>query len=203
MVAMVGLVVGAVQPYGINEFLALGNQLAEEPVYMALVVFGMILLFTFGLPGSLGLWLIAPFQPPLIATTLLLAGSLGGALGAYLFSARFREDALPEGFAGRVLALLSRHSGLLNQIVLRILPAFPHSVVNFCAGILGLPLLRFLAAAIIGLAVKWSVYATALYEMVEVVEEDRAIGLSAGASLLILGLLLLVGAWARRRVDAT
>lgn len=200
MVATAGLVIGAVQPYGIDELLDLGQHMAAQPVYLVLVVIGMSLLFTFGLPGSLGLWLIAPFQPPLIATLVLLAGSVGGALGAYLFSARFREDAVPDGFAGRVLALLSRHSGVLSQTALRILPGFPHSVVNFSAGILGLPIPRFLAAATIGLAVKWGVYATALYELVEVVEEDRALGWSTGAPLLALALLILIGVWARRRV---
>jgi len=202
LVAMAGLVVGAVQPYGIGELLILGHHLAEEPVYLVLVVFGMVVLFTFGLPGSLGLWLIAPFQPPLIATGLLLVGSMGGALGAYLFSTRFREDALPVGFAGRMLDLLSRHGGVLSQTALRILPGFPHSVLNFCAGILGLPVLRFLAAALLGLTVKWGVYATALYQLVAVVEDERALGWSAGAPLLALALLILIGAWARHRVAA-
>jgi len=202
MVAIAGLVVGTVQPYGIDELLVLGQHLAEEPVYLLLVVFCMILLFTFGLPGSLGLWLIAPFQPPLIATGLLLVGSVGGALGAYMFSARFQEVALPAGFAGRVLDLLSRHGGVLSQTALRILPGFPHSVVNFCAGILGLPVLRFIAAALLGLAVKWGVYATALYELVEAVEKERALGWSAGAPLFTLALLILLGTWARHRLAA-
>lgn len=202
VVAIAGLAIGAVQPYGIDELLVLGQRLTEDPVYLVLVVLGMIGLFTFGLPGSLGLWLIAPFQPPLIAAGLLLAGSVGGAFGAYLFSARFREESLADGFAGRVVALLSSHGGVLTQTALRILPGFPHSVVNFAAGILGLPVLHFLIAATIGLAVKWGVYAAAVHELVEVVEEDRALDWSAGAPLLALALLILAGAWARRRVAA-
>jgi uncharacterized membrane protein YdjX (TVP38/TMEM64 family) len=202
-VAIAGLLVGALQPYDIDELLGLGQQLAERPLYLVLIAFAMMLLFTFGLPGSLGLWLIAPFHPPVTATALLLAGSVGGALGAYLFSARFREPPSPDGFASRVLGHLSSHGGMLSQIALRILPGFPHSVVNFSAGILGLPLWRFLAAAAIGLAVKYGVYTTALYEVVEVVEEDRAAGWRTGAPLLVLASLILTGVWARRRVGVS
>jgi uncharacterized membrane protein YdjX (TVP38/TMEM64 family) len=144
--------------------------------------------------------MIAPFQPPLIATALLLVGSVGGALGGYLFSAYFRADWAPGGFAGRTVDLLARHGGVLTQTALRVLPGFPHSVVNFAGGVLGLGLARFLLAAVLGLAVKWGVYASAIYGLVEVVEEDQPLDWSTGLPLLMLSLLLLTGAWARSRV---
>jgi uncharacterized membrane protein YdjX (TVP38/TMEM64 family) len=199
-VGLAGLVIGAVQPYGVEELLQLGHRLAATPAYLLLVVLAMVLLLTFGLPGSLGVWLIAPFQSPVIATALLVLASVGGALGAYQFSARFRGGLPAEGFSARVLALLSRHGGWATQTALRILPGFPHSMVNFAGGILGLPLVQFLLAATLGLTVKWAVYATAIHQLVDVVEEERALDWRVGLPLLALTVLILAGAYARRRL---
>lgn len=141
-------------------------------------------------------------QPPLIATALLVVGSVGGALGAYLFSARFRQDWDPGSLERRVVELLSRHGGMLTQMALRILPGFPHAMVNFAGGVLGLGLAGFLTAATLGLAVKWSVYAGAIHGLVEAVEQELALDWSTGVPLVLLSLLLLLGAGARRRLLA-
>ncbi|MFP4334640.1 MAG: rhodanese [Wenzhouxiangella sp.] len=202
VVAIAGLVVCVLQPYGIDELLGLGHALSERPLYLAAIIVGMTVLFTFGLPGSLAVWLVAPFQPPLIATAVLVAGSAGGALGAYLFSARFRDEWAPDGFARRIINLLSRHGGVLSQTALRILPGFPHSVINFAGGVLGLGLAGFLTATVLGLAVKWGVYAGAIHGLVAAVEDDQALDWSTGLPLGVLSLLLLAGAWARHRVLA-
>ncbi|NDY97048.1 VTT domain-containing protein [Wenzhouxiangella limi] len=202
VLAIAGLIIGAIQPYGIDELLVLGQTLSERPLYLIVIIVGMTLLFSFGLPGSLAVWLVAPFQPPLIATAVLVAGSAGGALGGYFFSAHFREDWAPDGFARRIIELLSRHGGVLTQTALRVLPGFPHSVVNFAGGVLGLGLAGFLVATILGLAVKWGVYASAIHGLVEAVEEDQSLDWSTGLPLLLLSLLLLAGAWARGRVLA-
>ena len=193
-----GLGVAAVQPWGVAELFDFGRDLASQPWFLALVVLGMAVLFTFGLPGSLGFWLIAPFQAPLISTLLLLIGSVGGAFGAYRFSSSLRGDWEPEGFSRRIVHLLSRQGGLLTQMALRILPGFPHSVVNFAGGVLGLGLTGFLAAASVGLAVKWGIYASAVHGLVEAVEAGDALDFRTLLPLLILSVLLLAGALARR-----
>lgn len=202
LLIVVGVMIGAVQPWGVDELLAFGRDLASNPWFLAAVVLTMVVLFTFGLPGSLGFWLIAPFQTPLLATALLVAGSVGGALGAYRFSARLRGDWEPEGFSSRVVGLLSRQGGTLTQTALRILPGFPHSLVNFAGGVLGLGLGAFLFAAIVGLSIKWGVYASAVHGLVEAVEAGEALDFRTLLPLLILSALLLAGAGARRWVAA-
>ncbi|MGY6554415.1 MAG: rhodanese [Wenzhouxiangella sp.] len=202
LLIVVGVGIGAVQPWGVDELLAFGRDLASNPWFLAVVVLTMIVLFSFGLPGSLGFWLIAPFQTPVVGTVLLLIGSVGGAFGAYRFSSRLRGDWEPEGFSSRIVRLLSRQGGVLTQTALRILPGFPHSVVNFAGGVLGLGLAGFLLAATIGLAIKWAVYASAVHGLVEAVEAGDALDFRTLLPLVVLSLLLMVGALAKRWVAA-
>jgi uncharacterized membrane protein YdjX (TVP38/TMEM64 family) len=200
LLIIAGLALAWWQPFGLVELLTWGRQVADSPLLLAAVVLAMVLLFSFGLPGTLGLWLIAPFQPPLIATGLLLIGSLGGAMGAYLFSNRLRGDWQPNGLAGRITDLLERRGDLMTQTALRALPGFPHSVINFAGGVLQLPLTVFLLSALIGLSIKWAVYASAVHGLAEAIEEGNAVQASTLAPLLILSALLLAGAWLKARV---
>ena len=197
---VVGVTVGALQPWGLEDLLAFGRDLAAHPLFKIGVIVGMAGLFTFGLPGSLGFWLIAPFLAPLQATLILLLGSVGGAYGAYLFSSRVGGGWQPEGFGRRIVRLLSEQGGVLTQTALRVLPGFPHSVVNFAGGVLGLGLVGFLGAAVVGLAFKWGVYASAVHGLVEAVEAGDAMDFRTGLPLIALSILLLGGAMAKRWV---
>ncbi len=200
IVLLTGLALAFWQPLSLAELLALGREVSASPWLLATVVLAMALLFTFGLPGSLAMWLIAPFQPPLLATLLLVAGSVAGAFGAYLFSRRLRGNWQPEGLAGRVFELLERRGDWFTQTALRVLPGFPHSVVNFAGGLLLLPLLAFLLSALVGLTIKWGVYVFAVSGMVEAVESGEAIQASTLLPLFILSVLLIGGTVARSRM---
>ncbi len=196
-----GALVSIWQPFSMEELLVWGRAASANPLIVAAIVIAMVLLFAFGLPGSFGLWLIAPFQPPLVATALLVLGSVLGALGAYAFSRRLRGDWQPHGFAGKVVRLLDNRGGIMTQTALRILPGFPHSVINFAGGLLLLPLLAFTLSAVVGLTVKWGVYATAVHGLTEAVETGNAVQASTLYPLLALSALLLAGAWARSRIE--
>jgi uncharacterized membrane protein YdjX (TVP38/TMEM64 family) len=198
----IGLALAAWQPISLSELLAWGRAMSEMPLLIGLVLLGMALLFAFGLPGTLGMWLIAPFQPPLISTVLLVSASLTGALGAYALARRMRGDWRPDGVGGKVFNLLERRSDLMTQTALRVLPGFPHSVVNFAGGLLLLPLAVFTISALIGMTIKWAVYASAVYGVVDAVESDSAIQLNSLLPLLILSILLLVGTWVKSRMKS-
>jgi len=199
---LLGLVVSIWQPFSMEELMTWGRAAAANPLIVGAIVAAMILLFAFGLPGSFGLWLIAPFQTPLVATALLVTRSVLGALGAYAFSRRLRGDWKPNGFSGRIVELLSRRGGVMTQTALRILPGFPHSVINFAGGLLLLPLLAFTVSALIGLTVKWGVYATAVHGLADALEKGETMQASTIYPLLALSALLLAGAWARSRLAA-
>lgn len=195
-----GLALAAWQPVSLSELLAWGRALSDMPLLIGLVLVAMALLFAFGLPGSLGMWLIAPFQPPLISTVLLVSASLAGALGAYSLARRLRGNWRPEGVGGKVFDLLERRSDMMTQTALRVLPGFPHSVVNFAGGLLLLPLAVFTLSALIGMTIKWAVYTSAVYGVVDAVESDSAIQLNSLLPLLVLSILLLVGTWVKSRM---
>ncbi len=200
MLVLIGLGLALWRPLELVQLLAWGDAVADRPVVVALIVVAMVVLFAFGLPGSIGLWLIAPFHPPLLATILLVGASVVGALGAYGVARRLGQGWRPQGFSRRVVDYLETHGNLFTQTALRILPGFPHSVINFAGGMLGMGIGGFVTAALVGLTIKWSVYASAVHGVVEAVESGEVIQASTVYPLLALSLLLLAGVWARHRV---
>lgn len=160
-----------------------------------------------GHPGDWLAWqywtvLIAPFYPPLVATVMLTISSVAGAWGAYLLAARVGERWQPKGLTLKVMDTLKARSDLLTQCAMRVLPGFPHSVINFAAGLGHIALGRYLLAAALGLAVKWAVYSSAIYGALEAIEEEDPLQMDVLLPLLALTALLLAGAWYRRRLEA-
>ncbi len=178
------------------------SQASHHPVVIIGVMLTMAITLAIGLPGSIGLWLIAPFYPPLIATLMLTISSVVGALGAYQLAARAGRRWNPSGLTLKVMQMLEQRSDLMTQCALRVLPGFPHSVINFAAGLRNISIKTFLLAATLGLAVKWVVYSSAIYGALEAIEEEDALQFDVVLPLIALALLLLIGAWFRRRVDA-
>lgn len=176
--------------------------MSHHPLVVIAVMSTMAITLAIGLPGSIGLWLIAPFYPPLVATLMLTLSSVAGAWGAYLLAARAGGRWQPKGLTLKVMETLKQRSDLLTQCALRVLPGFPHSVINFAAGLGRIPLTRYLMAAAIGLSAKWAVYSSAIYGALEAVEEKNALQFEVILPLVLLTVLLLAGGWYRRRVEA-
>lgn len=177
-------------------------QASHHPVVIVGVMLIMAITLAIGLPGSIGLWLIAPFYPPLVATVMLTLSSVVGALGAYQIAARAGQRWNPQGLTLKVMQMLEKRSDLMTQCALRILPGFPHSVINFAAGLRSISLKTYLLAAALGLSIKWGVYSSAIYGALEAIEEEDALQFEVVLPLIALALLLLAGAWYRRRVEA-
>jgi membrane protein YqaA with SNARE-associated domain len=175
-----------------------GAALTGNPLALAGIVIGMAVMMTFGLPGSLGFWLIAPFQPPIISVPLVTLGCVAGALGAYRVGAGLGERWRPNRLARQVLQLLAQRSDFLFQCALRIMPGFPHAFINLSAGVLRLPVGGFVMAAVLGLGVKFTVYAQAVQGMVHASQADDALGWSTMVPLILLAGLLALGGVGRR-----
>ncbi|SDU28299.1 VTT domain-containing protein [Halopseudomonas salegens] len=192
------LLLGLLQPIGIDELLHWGIALAGHSATLPTLLLLMAALMSFGLPGSLCFWLIAPFYSPLISVPVLVMGSVAGAAGAYALGHRVGSAVRPNRLARQVLTLLARRSDFLTQCALRILPAFPHAFINLAAGVLHLPLTSFLLAAVLGLSIKWLVYAYAVHGMVSARLAEQSLDLSTLLPLFGLAGLLLTGSLVRR-----
>jgi len=163
------------------------------------LIFLQIVLFTFALPGSTILWVVAPLYEPVTGTIILVTGSTLGALSAYLFA---RHETL--AWASRVkqshlFKVLERRGDFLSLCAMRLIPAFPHSVINYGSGILRLPIVQFLVASLIGLAIKSYLYCNTIYGALTATDLSDLIRLKTLGPLIILAILTALAAYLRSR----
>jgi len=158
-----------------------------------------VLLFMFALPGSTLLWVVAPLYAPAASTLILTVGGSAGALAAYAFSRRLSEAEQVRLRRHPAWRLLERESDFLTLCALRLVPAFPHSVLNYGAGILRLPLGRFLAAAAIGFGLKAFLYSSVIHGALEATDARDLLRVEAVLPLILLALLLFAARILRRR----
>jgi uncharacterized membrane protein YdjX (TVP38/TMEM64 family) len=195
-----GVAAGIWGPLELGVLLEWGAQLASQPLALGGIVVFQALLLTFALPGSLVVWLVAPFQPPWVAAPLLIVGGVLGAIGARAVAARLGEGRIHGPRVDRAMELLAERSDLLTQCAVRAMPGFPHVVINYGAGLLGLPLGTFAAAAVIGLSIKFSVYASAVHGATTAADSERLLQPMTVLPLVALAVFMLISAWLRRRL---
>jgi len=195
----VGVWAGLADPFDRAQLLAWGEAITGNPY----AVFGIItvkaLMLVFALPGSLVVWVVAPVMAPVPATAALVAGGVIGALGAWEVARRLGTAAPVDMVRHPAFLTLSRASDPLSQCALRLLPGFPHSVLNYGGGILRLPLPGFLGAALVGLTMKYGLYVTAIGALVDL---DADLEFTTLFPLLLLAVFLLAGSWLAARLRA-
>jgi uncharacterized membrane protein YdjX (TVP38/TMEM64 family) len=153
-----------------------------------------VALFTFALPGSTLVWVAAPLYPAPAAALILTTGGTVGAATAYLFARRLaRTEEHP------LHRLLRARGDFLTLSAVRLLPGVPHSLINYGAGSLRLPLARFLAATALALSVKTLLYSSAIREVVDSASPSDLLRPATLLPLVGLALLLLLGRFAKAR----
>lgn len=165
---------------------------------LALILLQAVL-FMFALPGSTVLWLVAPLYAPAASTLILAAGGSAGGLAAYWFARRLADESMAHLRASRGYRVLERESDFLVLCALRLVPAFPHSVLNYGAGILRLPLGRFLAAAAIGLGIKAYLYSSVIHHALEAADPADILRAETILPLIVLALAMFAGRALRKR----
>ena len=158
------------------------------------------LLFMLALPGSTLFWVVAPLYPPLTATFILVAGAALGALAAYFFSRTLSRPWRTSMGKNRIFRLLEKRSDFLTQCALRTFPGFPHSFINYSAGMLKLPLFPFLLAAVMGLSLKILIYAVTIDRAMKTSDPSQLIRTETMGPLLLLALLFIVAHFFQRRL---
>lgn len=160
-----------------------------------------VVLYTFALPGSTLLWVAAPLYPPLGASILLTTGGTLGGVSAWWFSRQLGEEWAEHGGHGRVYRLLREHNHFLTLFALRVFPGFPHSLINYAAGILRSRLAHFVPATILAMFVKYYLYAVVIHQAASAATVEDLLSFPVYGPLLGLSLLALAGVWVRHKID--
>ena len=156
-----------------------------------LFVLYQVLMFMFALPGTSTVWLVAPIYTPVSATLILTAGQTLGAIAAYYFSKQLGEKWRTRLFQHQLFQILQRRGDLLTLFALRVLPGFPHSVINYTSGMLQLPKLQFISTTLFGTLIKNYIYTQAIFKTVARFEASARLDMQTLMPLFILALLLL------------
>jgi uncharacterized membrane protein YdjX (TVP38/TMEM64 family) len=133
-----------------------------------------VMLYLFALPGSLVIWTLGVLYHPLYATLLVMAGGVAGSLAAYFLAADLTLSWTRKFSGSKVFRILQNNSGFLHLCALRCLPGFPHSIINYSAGMLKVRLLPFILSSTVGFALKGYIYCSAVYTAVHIEEEETA-----------------------------
>ncbi len=164
---------------------------------VALVVIQAVM-FTFAIAGSSMVWISAALFPPVISTAIIVAGTTLGGVSAYLFSQHLSGEWTHKVKHSRIYRLLSKEGGFITLFALRVMPGFPHSVINYSCGFLHIRLINFIPAAILGTAIKTYVYSVIIYNATTAGALTRAIDISTVWPLLALSLLILAAIFLKR-----
>jgi uncharacterized membrane protein YdjX (TVP38/TMEM64 family) len=183
------------------QLIAVARQYADHWWLGVLLVAIQTVLFTFAMTGSSIIWIAAALFTPFTSTVIVTAGTTLGAISAYLFSERLSEEWRQKIKNTRIYILLRKEGGIITLFSLRMMPGFPHSVINYSSGILRINFRIFITAAIAGTAIKTYVYSTLIYNATTPGIFTNSISLSTVWPLLLLSLLILAGVFAKRYLD--
>jgi uncharacterized membrane protein YdjX (TVP38/TMEM64 family) len=173
--------------------LAQGEIYAHLWWFIPVIIAIKVLLYTFALPGSTLIWVAGLFYEPLVATAIIVAGGVGGAAAAYAFTRRMSTDVAAKIEASRFFGFLRKHTDWATLCAVRLLPNFPHSVINYGAGILRVPLPRFFFSTAIGFTAKGYLYASMIHHAAKADSLSDVIDPKTMAPLFILTALFMLG----------
>jgi uncharacterized membrane protein YdjX (TVP38/TMEM64 family) len=170
-----------------------GEEYAHAWWFVPVIIAAQVVLYTFALPGSSMIWVAGLFYEPLVATVIVVAGGVGGAAAAYGFTRRMSTEIAAKTEASVFFGFLRKHSDWATLSAMRSLPNFPHSVINYGAGILRVPLPRFFFSTVIGFTAKGYLYASMIHHAVKADSLSDVIDLKTLAPLFILAALFMLG----------
>lgn len=184
-----------------GEWVAIARQYADHWWLPVILVLLQALLFTFALAGSLFLWVAATLYPPVTATIILAAGSTLGGISAYYFSARLSDEWVYRVEKSHVYKALRKQDNFFTLLALRVMPAFPHGLINYSSGILKIKLVYFVPAALIGIALKSYVYAKVIYQAASGASLNDLLDIATFGPLVLLSVVILGGVFVKYKRD--
>lgn len=193
LVILVGLGIALQQTGAIDleGLIVLARQYADRWWLGVLLVVIQTVLFTFAMAGSSIVWITAAIFTPVTSTAIIVSGTTLGAISAYFFSERLSEEWTKKIKFSRIYQVLNKEGSFFTLFALRVMPGFPHTVINYSCGILKIRLINFIPAAIAGTAIKTYVYSIVIYNMTTPDTLTSTINLSSVWPLLVLSILIL------------
>lgn len=127
----------------------------------ALLVIAMTAMYVMALPGSTLILVAGVLYSPPAATAIAVLSGVAGSWGAYFVAGHMSASHAERHADSRLFRTMRSGAGFSLLAALRLLPGFPHAVINYSAGALGANLTAFLASTLLGFVVKGFVYASA------------------------------------------
>jgi uncharacterized membrane protein YdjX (TVP38/TMEM64 family) len=181
--------------------IALARQYSDQWWLPVILVLLQVILFTFSLPGTVFLWVAAVLFPPVTASLILATGATLGGVSAYYFSSRLSAEWVRRVENSHVYKLLHKQDNFFALLAMRVMPAFPHGLVNYSSGFLKTNLLHFVLAAFIGIGVKSYVYAGVIYRAASGASLSELLDISIFGPLVLFAVVLFVGVIVKYRRD--
>lgn len=183
------------------EWINIARQYVDHWWLPVALVFLQVVLFTFSLPGTLFLWVAAALFPPVTAALILAAGATLGGVSAYYFSASLSDEWVHRVENSRVYKMLHKQDGFFALLAMRVMPGFPHGLVNYSSGILKINLLYFVIAAFIGIGLKSYIYAGVIYQAASGASINDLLDISIFGPLVLLAVVIFAGVIVKYKWD--
>jgi len=184
-----------------GELIAIARQYTEHWWLPVILVLAQVVLFTFSLPGTIFLWVAAALYPPVTASLILATGATLGGISAYYFSASLSDEWVHRVENSHVYKVLHKQDNFFTLLAMRVMPAFPHGLVNYSAGILKVNLLYFVSAAFIGIGLKSYVYAGVIYQAASGASLNDLLDITIFGPLVLLSAVILGGVFVKYKRD--
>ncbi len=199
------IAIGALlQFYGLldpEELIAIARQYADYWWLPVILVLLQALLFTFALAGTVFLWVAAVLFPPFTASIILAAGATLGGVSAYFFSATLSDEWVHRVENSHIYRLLRKQDNFFALLAMRIMPAFPHGLVNYSSGILKVNLAYFVPATFIGIGLKSYVYAPIIYQAAGGASLNDLLDIATFGPLILLSVVIVAGVIVKYKWD--
>lgn len=176
-----------------RRFIELGEEYAHTWWFAPAIIIIKVVLYTFALPGSVMFWVAGLFYNPITATLVIVAGGVGGAAAAYFFARGISRGDADKVEASRFFSLLNKHTDLATLCAVRILPNFPHTVINYGSAILNVPFPRFIVSTLVGFTIKGYLYSSMIRRAATVDGLSDVLDLKTFGSLIIVAALFIAG----------
>lgn len=180
-------------------FIDVSESWADRWWFPLVVIFAKIVLYTFALPGSALYCVAGILYPPIEATLIIVIGGVVGAVFAFIFSQRISSEATRKIKTSRSFAFMQRHSDFATLCAIRLLPTFPHSVLNYGSGMVHVPYYRFVLSTLIGFSVKGYLYASTIRSAARANEIEEIVSLGTMLPLILLSLLFILAKILRKK----